>query len=295
MAHRPSRRVAIYLGRGEELTRHALLWYLCDRWRAAGAEVLLLNDPAQRVDADAAIIHVDATHRPAEYDAIPGWYPRVINGGVRDISKRRISDNLLHRNSVWAGPVIVKTDGNCFGRPDFAVALGTRGRMRALGTRLLDRALPTYRAARDSGTYPVYPNMAAVPTRDWWDRRLVIEKFLPEREGELYRLRTWSFFGDRETASLSVSASPVVKRSSVIRSEFIQGVPESLRAVRRRLGFDYGKFDFVLHGGQPILLDANSTPGCTGRGGPRLDAICDQLAAGLFASELPQGASAGPC
>ena len=30
---------------------------------------------------------------------------------------------------------------------------------------------------------------------------------------------------------------------------------------RRDLGFDYGKFDYVIHEGRAILLDANSTPG----------------------------------
>jgi hypothetical protein len=29
---------------------------------------------------------------------------------------------------------------------------------------------------------------------------------------------------------------------------------------RARLGFDYGKFDFVIHEGQAVLLDANRTP-----------------------------------
>ena len=38
-------------------------------------------------------------------------------------------------------------------------------------------------------------------------------------------------------------------------------MPVEIAEERRRLGFDYGKFDFVVHGGRPILLDANRTPG----------------------------------
>jgi len=30
---------------------------------------------------------------------------------------------------------------------------------------------------------------------------------------------------------------------------------------RRKLGFDYGKFDYVVHEGRAHLLDANRTPG----------------------------------
>jgi hypothetical protein len=38
-------------------------------------------------------------------------------------------------------------------------------------------------------------------------------------------------------------------------------VPDDLRETRRRLGFDYGKWDFVLHEGRAVLIDANKTPG----------------------------------
>jgi hypothetical protein len=38
-------------------------------------------------------------------------------------------------------------------------------------------------------------------------------------------------------------------------------VPDELRQRRHELGFNYGKFDFVLHQGKANLLDANKTPG----------------------------------
>jgi hypothetical protein len=36
--------------------------------------------------------------------------------------------------------------------------------------------------------------------------------------------------------------------------------PISRRNERARLGFDFGKFDFVVHEGQSVLLDTNRTP-----------------------------------
>src|SRR5213079_1238108 len=36
--------------------------------------------------------------------------------------------------------------------------------------------------------------------------------------------------------------------------------PEIVEA-RKRLNFDYGKFDYVLHEGRPVLLDTNKTTG----------------------------------
>jgi hypothetical protein len=99
------------------------------------------------------------------------------------------------------------------------------------------------------------------------------------------------FFGPRERASVSFSPSPVVKRVNTIRSEFVPDVPEAIREARGRLGFDYGKFDFVIHQGRPVLLDANSTPACSDRPTPRLDAIADELAADLLAAPEPARAA----
>lgn len=54
-----------------------------------------------------------------------------------------------------------------------------------------------------------------------------------------------------------------------------------LREKRRTLGFDYGKFDFVDHGGESALLDANRTPGAPG---PELGpAVTRAFARGLHA------------
>lgn len=283
-------RVAVYVGRCDQLPRHSLLSFLCDRWRDAGVEIAVLDDPERWVEADVAIMHVDATRRPAAYDAVLERYPRVINGRVRDISKRRISAQLLTRESSYHHAVIVKTDGNCFDRPDFR-RLRLDNIVRHLGSRVVDRLLPVRRDIRRSGSYPIYPSPRHVPRRVWWDRRLVVEPFLPERQDDLYCLRTWVFFGAREKVSVSLSASPVVKRVNTIRSEFVSDVPEPIREARRQLGFDYGKFDFVIHEGRPILLDANSTPTCSGQSSPRLDAIADELAAGLAAAPRPSPAA----
>ncbi|TIV27981.1 MAG: hypothetical protein E5V96_34050, partial [Mesorhizobium sp.] len=57
-----------------------------------------------------------------------------------------------------------------------------------------------------------------------------------------------------------VSPQNLVKGEDTIRREPVP-VPDELRALRRDLGFDYGKFDFVMHEGKALLLDANKTPG----------------------------------
>lgn len=72
-----------------------------------------------------------------------------------------------------------------------------------------------------------------------------------------------------------------MKLSNFLENEFISEVPEPIREARRRLGCDYGKFDFVTHHGQVVLLDTNSTPGCGGKLTPRLDVIVEELSADL--------------
>ncbi len=276
------RRVAVYLGRGDQLTQRYVLAFLCDRWRNAGIDVVLLDAPDRLVDAEVAIVHVDATRRPGSYDALPGHYPRVINGGVRDISKRRISAQILSRDTSYDAPVIVKTDANCFDMPDTSRRRRGGGLLPRLWFRAADSVWPTVaREIRRSRSYPIYETPRQVPWHIWRDRRLVVEKFLPERRDDLYCLRTWTFLGGREKISLHVSRSPVVKRENLIGSEYITEVPEAIREARRRLGFDYGKFDFVLHEGEPILLDTNSTPTCAGLPTPRITALADELAAEL--------------
>jgi hypothetical protein len=110
----------------------------------------------------------------------------------------------------------------------------------------------------------------------------VVEKFLPERRGDFYCLRTWVFFGRSERAALHLSRDPVVKRVTTEQREIVDHVPDEIRAMRRRLGFDYGKFDFVIHEGVPVLLDANCTPTTHPEWNPRVRALAENLARGLY-------------
>jgi len=64
------------------------------------------------------------------------------------------------------------------------------------------------------------------------------------------------------------------------RFQWPVAVPDELRAERSRLGFDYGKFDFVVHEGRAILLDANRTPSAPPPS-PEVDASNVHLAGGI--------------
>jgi len=149
--------------------------------------VAFAHGPREAPKAHVVIPHVDLTHRPVGHDAWLGRQPAVLNRSVLDLSKRRVSTNLLQRDDAWSGPVVVKTDLNFGGHPELRL-LGRHG---LLG-RWARRRPKRWTSARwwPSHEYPVFENLRAVPPEVWSNPRWVVERFLPEREGEAYALRT---------------------------------------------------------------------------------------------------------
>ena len=107
--------------------------------------------------------------------------------------------------------------------------------------------------------YPIYDNPRKVPPPVWKNERLVVEKFLPEREGDLYCLRQYIFLGTSEINTRAISKDPRVKSRGVVRREILDSTPAEVREFRAALGFDYGKFDYVVHGDDVIIFDVNRT------------------------------------
>jgi hypothetical protein len=157
------------------------------------------------------------------------------------------------------GPVIVKTVKNHGGKPERALAgRNVLGRARdALARR---GWLPlAYADWLDPYAYPIFPNPASVPAGVYQNPALFVERFLPERKGELYGLRSWSFLGDRSVAERYWAREPIVKRRGAVAWEDVEP-PYDLQPVREEMGFDYGKFDYVVHDGRSVLLDVNRSP-----------------------------------
>ncbi|TCJ13820.1 hypothetical protein EZJ19_09790 [Parasulfuritortus cantonensis] len=275
--------IAIFVDDSHRFARqHYFLHLMMEEWRHAGWRIRLCEGTRRPPDADLALLHVDLTRLPDDYLDLAGRYPSVVNGAAVDISKRRISRYLVTRDDAYAGPVIVKTDANCGGIGERA----RRYRVPLLGRlrRSLDRRRHWTRAAfLTSGDYPIYPGKEAVPAAVWDNPALVVERFLAERRGSQYCLRQWVFFGERELNKISYSEHPIIKANTVIGSELLGEVPETLRAMRAELAVDYGKFDYVMQDGEAILLDANRTPTYGNRLGPKAAEYAALLASGLTA------------
>jgi hypothetical protein len=248
-----------------------LLRLLVKVWEAKGATVSVLRGAQSFTPADVCIPHLDLTVTPPAYQQLLHRYPVAINRRLLDISKSTISSNLLAADDAYDGEVIVKTNCNYGGLPESR--LKPRPAQRPMGRRIFDKlcaVLRGRRAAEDrawrsiesikSGDYPIFPSLRAVPPGIFANKNLIVEKFLPERDGSGdYRLRYCYFFGDRQINFLLRSKEPVVKGSNTFSCDETAAPPE-LDAIRRRLGLDYGKLDYVLRDGQVVLFDVNRTP-----------------------------------
>ncbi|WP_202292640.1 hypothetical protein [Mesorhizobium sp. 131-2-1] len=227
-----------------------MLFDLLEELKRRGHSVRVLAGTAARPEADIAVLHVDATVTPAEYVEYARAFPFCLNIGAADISKRRVSGAVIGRGDGWQGPVIVKSSLN---------NLGTRERSLNRRSRRAGKPEP-FPSLEALDSYRVHRSLADVPTTVFDREDLVVEKFVPEPEPDGFGARFWLFCGERERCTRHVSPQSLVKGDDTIRHEPVP-VPDELRALRRQLGFDYGKFDFVMHEGRAVLLDANKTPG----------------------------------
>ncbi len=276
------RSVTILCHERQGFPEHYFASLLAAEWRAQGRHVMVHAGTGTPPPADAGLLHVDLTRVPRRYLRLTGAFPVTVNAGTGDISKRAVSTNLVARDDAWDGPVIVKTDRNCSGAPERLVGLAS-GRVARWQEELLDR-LPLHWTGRIlDGGYPVFAHRREVPDWMWRRQRLVVERFRSERHDDLYCLRQWLFFGDRSVGSIAFGPEPLVKRENIVRREPLGEPPPALWTLRRALGFDYGKFDYVLDGDDVVLFDANRTPSIGGHATARDVDLARQLAPGLDA------------
>ena len=132
--------------------------------------------------------------------------------------------------------------------------------------------------------YYLCDSVRHVPEGIWTTPGVIVEKFIPEEDARGTYLRVWTFFGGQERSSRYRANAPLIRFADYIDREPI-AVPGEMRAIRARLGFDYGKFDYVKNAGRYFLLDANRTPGAPGAfaNDPEVSVSLDRLATGIEA------------
>lgn len=260
-----------------------MVTHMIPKWEAAGLEVRKIYEPNRFVPADALLLHVDLSVVPKEYVDFAHRYPRVINGKVTDLRKRLYSENLISPGDNYEGPVIVKTSFNHGGVPEAGLRSKSGG-MNFLrrAYRWLDRKRKNspYRI-RTRFDYRLYSSMKDVPDEILNCEELIVEKFLPEREGDNYRLRYYFFIGNVEVSANKLSDQPFCLTGSQTIDN--NPIPEKIREVRQRMGLDYGKIDYGFHEGKPVLYDVNRSAGVLAEGPSAFQQeVGDRLSEGIY-------------
>lgn len=272
-----------------------LLHRLISQWEKMGLEVRVVRGRRVLAGVDIVIPHLDLTVRPPEYVRYLQRYPVVLNRRVTTIAKSSYSAQLLRRTDTYDAPVIVKTDLNYAGLPETLLRkplpercrASVQALARALGVRPPAKKTDGFVAPRTPAEYSVWPTLGAVPSAVFDHAGLVVEKFLPEPWPGGYGLRYTYFLGDRDISFLLKSTERVVKAASAVSCEETD-TPSELRDLRRRMGFDYGKFDYVLRDGRVVLYDANWTTATAALDRFGLtEKVVARLARGIYAMPVP--------
>jgi hypothetical protein len=287
-------RVAVLFHANEEQGgRSYIVHHLAQFWREDGHEVDFLFGTRRFVPADILLVHVDLSVVPADYLRFAARYGVALNARVADIRKSTISRNLVRRGDGWEGPVIVKSNLNYAGQPELALRRSWLEQRFWAWRRVIERMpRPWEKPIAQWQDYQVFESLSCVPWSLRVSNKVVIERFRPELENGLYHLRIYQFLGDRSTCARLASPKPVVKAENAVRVESIQPHPAIL-AWRQRLGIDYGKLDYVVSGGDAVLLDVNKTTGAsTHMADADLRVMRRHLAEGLYS--YFRGARSGP-
>jgi len=220
------------------------------RWKEAGHRVTehigLDNIPV----ADLVIVHIDLSIIPSEYVDLINELPRVINGKIIDISRRCFSQLLLSKTDNYEGPVIVKTNANNGGMPEYKLKNIESETFYSWGSTEAINPLK----------YPVFKDIKSVPQSIWGNDNLIVERFIGNWEGGLFYVRYYIFLGDKEVSGRIGSPNQIVKFGNSVSDEVIP-VPDEVRQWRKDLKIDFGRFDYLEAGGKYFLIDVNKTEG----------------------------------
>ena len=158
----------------------------------------------------------------------------LLNGEVLDIRKSTISPNLVHLGHEYAGPVIVKSNLNYAGAPERALSSGTD---RSLLARVWSRLQLTLHPPefKNQGHYKLYDRVQDVPRRYLESDEFIVEKFLPERQGDLFCVRHLNFLGTAQNMQDITRQVAFAAREQSNSAREITGAIESMNSMTQQV------------------------------------------------------------
>lgn len=243
-------------------------------WRKSGHEVTFVHGIQKNIQADLALLHVNLSVVPGEYVEYAKQFPISLNVDITDIRKRKVSQQLVQTNDAYNGPVIIKTDLNSGGIPEENIygwsrpelpsfhnywrVFFRRTRNLAIKLNLIDENSRRFVKTKYRESFRIYKSKNRIRNDIWKNNEWVVEKYIPEVENGVYVTRNAYFLGTKTVCFKNVSNDPIVKDNT--NGEIID-TPDSIKKYRERIGLDYGKIDYVLRDGHPVILDITKTVG----------------------------------
>ena len=272
--------VIIFHKNDKNRLQNYLIMRLTEIWRSEGIEVIPVLGIKRFVPADLAILHVDLSVVPDEYINFAQKYPIALNRAVKDVRKSTFIDNTIKPGDKYEGKIIVKSNLNCAGVPErrnssMNALFSSLKRRLDLSEILGGMHKPYFNTPSD---YIILESSSCVPENWFKNKDIVIQKFLPEMDNGCYCIRNYFFLGNRSTSLLRKGNGPIVNSGSTSSLEPIDVHPDIVK-LRSKLRFDYGKFDYIVHEGVPMLIDINKTTGTSPT--PYLP-MRSNLAAGIY-------------
>lgn len=255
-------------------------------WESWGCRVLETGAQTEWPEADGAFMHVDLSLVPASYTEQAGRYAFQWNAGVHDISKAATCEGLVRPGDGFHGPVMVKTNLNHAGVPERNRIIRRNNRLRnswrgRFWPGWLGKHLEEEPSLIGKDNYRIYGSVEEVPPAQRENKEWVLQQFCSEPLDGGFALREYYFLGQANYVRTEVGSGPCFTSGRMVR-ESTGPVPEELLALRRRLGLDYGKIDFVIRGGRPFVFDVNKTVGIRSPDSPSALNVARSLAWGLF-------------
>jgi hypothetical protein len=243
-------------------------------WMSDGIKVQYMAGLPAGVRTDVLIVHVDLSVVPQAFLDFAASFPVTINARVKDIRKSTISRQRVVQGDGWQGPVIVKSNLNCCALGELMVG------MRDPTKRTKPPRFP-FKMERQTD-YRVFEHVDQMPSEYFQNDTVIVERFLPEREGDLYYTRSYHFLGSKSTTVRLGSEQPIVLGHNATSMEAIDPDPDVLK-FRDEFGLQYGKIDYVMYEGRAVILDVNKTTGAGGvSNDPRVQELRRHRASGIY-------------
>ncbi len=247
--------------------KNYLIDEIASRWENDDYEIVDHFGWENIPEAEITVLHFDQTRIQTDQLCKLTHRKTVLNREVTDISKQCFSQLLVSSDDPYQGKVIVKTNLNFGGIPEFG---WFRYYVSTIFSPFAGRRVKMINPYK----YPVFDNKEEVPETVWQNKNLIVEKFLPEFENGLFYVRCWVFLGDQNWAGRFGAREPIVKFSRMVTEVEEISVPDELLQFRMKNNLDYGRIDFVMHDSRPVVLDVNKTIGCAANPEPYNSVLC---------------------